>query len=183
MKTDNGENETQTQHQNDNRVDPQTRALIGVELEHSAGGTARTSRAGRAGPSIAEGFLVVCGRAATQSSSGTTGRSRRRRTVHRASGGSPSTGARRLGVRAGLSTGGQGRGSTSRGLKQMHNYGQHSIQCRGPVWNEQSELLSAGHITLFSREDDRRNTHHLEQINEKREERKINEGDEETNCK
>jgi hypothetical protein len=67
---------------------------------------------------------VVCGRAATQSSSGTTGRSRRRRTVHGASRGSPSTGARRLGVGAGLSTRGQGRSSTSRGhLEQLNEKG------------------------------------------------------------
>lgn len=133
VKTDNGENETQAEHQNDNRVDSQTRALIGVELEHSARGTTRTSSTGRAGPSIAERFLVVCGRAATQSSSGTAGRSRRRRTVHGASGRSPSTGAGRLGIGAGLSTRGQGRSSTSRShLEQLDQKRGEENQCRRP---------------------------------------------------
>jgi hypothetical protein len=95
------ENETQAQHQDDNGVDAQTGALIGVQLQHRAGRTTRASGASRAGANIPQRLLVVCSRATAHSGARTTGGSRRRRTADgRAGGGSTGAGARGLGVRA-----------------------------------------------------------------------------------
>lgn len=118
MQTNNGENESQAQNQNHNGVDAQTGALVSVELQHGARRTAGTGRASRAGTGIAEGLLVVGGRATTHSSPGTTRRSRRGRAVHGSGRSRGDGGAASLGVGTGLSTGGHGRSSTGRGLRR-----------------------------------------------------------------
>ena len=117
VETDNGEDEAQTENQDNNGVDPQAGALVSVELEHRAGRTTSTGGAGRAGSGIADGLLVVSGRAPTQSSPGTTRRSGRGRTVDGGDGRGAGTSASRLGVGTGLSTGGQGGSSTGRSLR------------------------------------------------------------------
>lgn len=119
METNDGENEAQTENQDNNGVNPQTGALVSVELEHRAGGATSTGGASRAGSGIAEGLLVVSGRAATHSSPGTTRRSRRGRAVDGGDSRGAGASASRLGVGTGLSTGGHGGSSTGRGLKRI----------------------------------------------------------------
>jgi hypothetical protein len=46
MQTNNREDETQAKNQHNNRVNPETRALIRVQLEHGAGGATSTGGAG-----------------------------------------------------------------------------------------------------------------------------------------
>lgn len=117
MQTNDREDESQTQNQDNDGVHAQTGALVGVQLQHGTGGTAGAGRASRAGADIAQGLLVVGSGATTQSSARTTGGSRRRRTVDGGGRSGGGTSAGRLGVRAGFSTGGQGRSSTGRGLR------------------------------------------------------------------
>jgi hypothetical protein len=97
MQSDNREDEAQAENEDNDGVNPQTRALVCVELEHSAGRATGTRGASRARTSIAKGLFVVCSRAATQSSPGTTRGGRRGRTVDR---GDSRGGASGLGVRA-----------------------------------------------------------------------------------
>lgn len=111
------ENKPETKNQHNNRVDPQTRALVRVQLQHRARRAPGASRAGRAGPGIPQSLLVVCGRATTQSSSRTAGGSRRGRTVHgRAGSRGAGAGASGLRLRAGFCAGSQRGGGTGRGL-------------------------------------------------------------------
>lgn len=117
MQPHNRENKPETKDQHNNRVDPQTRALVRVQLQHRARRATGASGAGRAGPGIPQSLLVVCGRATTQSSSRTAGGSRRGRAVHgRAGSRGAGAGASGLGLRAGFSTGGQRRCRAGRGL-------------------------------------------------------------------
>jgi hypothetical protein len=110
------EDEAQTQHQNNDGVNAETGALIGVELQHGTGGTASTSRAGGARTGIAQSFLVVGSSTTAHGSARTTGGSGRGRTADRgAGGGSGSTSG--LGVGAGLGARGERRSGTRRGLK------------------------------------------------------------------
>lgn len=113
MQANNGEDESQTQNQNDDRVDSETRALVRVKLEHRSRRSTGTGRTSRCGPRIPQGFLVVCSSTATEGSSRSTRRRGRRRPVR---GGSWRTSGRtrvgRLGVGTGLSTGGERRRRT-----------------------------------------------------------------------
>ena len=65
MQTNDGKDEAQAQNQDDNRVDPQARALVSVELEHGTGRATGTGSASRAGSGIAQRLLVVGSRATT----------------------------------------------------------------------------------------------------------------------
>lgn len=114
METDDGEDETQTQDENNDGVNAETGALIGVQLQHGTGRATGTGRAGRRRASIAERFLVVGSSAAAHSSTRAAGGSRRGRTADGRAGGGDGTGG--LGVRTGLSAGGERRGRTGRGL-------------------------------------------------------------------
>lgn len=120
MQPHNREDKSKTKNQHDDRVNPQPRALIRVKLQHRARRATGTCGASRAGSGIAQGLLVVCSRATTQSRARTTGGSGRGRTVD-GRGRSRGTGARAsgLGVGAGFSAGGQGRGGTGRGLVEL----------------------------------------------------------------
>ena len=100
VETDNREDEAQTQDQDNNGVDAETGALVGVELEHGAGGATGAGGAGGAGASIAQSLLVVGSGAATHGSARTAG-SRGRR-------GTADGGARGSGAGAGLLSAGLG---------------------------------------------------------------------------
>ena len=81
MQSNYREDKSQTQNQNNNRVNPETRALISVELQHSTGRATGASSTGRGWSRITQRFLVVGSSAATESSTRTTGGSGRRRAV------------------------------------------------------------------------------------------------------
>jgi hypothetical protein len=63
----NRKNKAQTQHQHHNRINPETGALISVQLQHRPRRAASPSSACRRRPRIAQRFLVVCSSAAAQS--------------------------------------------------------------------------------------------------------------------
>lgn len=101
VQTNNREDEAQTQHQNNNGVDPQTGALISVELQHGTRRTTGTSRASRAGANIAKRLLVVSGGTTAHSSARTAGGSGRGRTADGRAGGDSSAGGLGVGARLG----------------------------------------------------------------------------------
>lgn len=116
MKTNNRENETQTQNQDNDRVNTETGALIGVELQHGARRATGTSRASGAGTGIAQRLLVVSGSTAAHSSTRTTGGSGRGRAADGGARGDSAGDTSRLGVSTGLGAGGERRGRTRRSL-------------------------------------------------------------------
>lgn len=75
MQADNGEDESQTQHQDNDGVDSQTGAFVRVELEHRSRGSTGTGRTRRRWPRIPQGFLVVCSSTATKGSARSARRS------------------------------------------------------------------------------------------------------------
>lgn len=116
MKPNNGENKAQTQNQHDDRVNPQTRALIRIELQHGAGRATGTGGTGRAGADIAERLLMVCGGATAQGSARTAGGSGRGGTAHCGGGTGAGAAAGGFGVGTGFGAGGHGGGRTGRDL-------------------------------------------------------------------
>lgn len=148
MQSHNREDKPKTKNQHDDRVNPQPRALIRIKLEHRARRTTGTCGASRAGPGIPQRLLVVCSRAATQSSARTTGGSGRGRTVD-GRGGSRGTGARArgLGVGAGFGAGGQGRGGTGRGLVELVRRLPIFFSCGGGVYLNAKVSMMEGETT------------------------------------
>lgn len=81
MQSNNRKDKSQTQNQNNNRVNSETGALISVELQHSTGRATGASSTGRGWSRVTQRFFVVGSSAATESSTRTTGGSRWWRTV------------------------------------------------------------------------------------------------------
>jgi hypothetical protein len=127
VQTNDRENESQTQHQDDNGVNTQTGALIGVELQHGTGGTTSTSGTSRAGTGISQRLLVVGGGTTAHGSARATGGSGRGGTADGGAGGdSTRASTSGLGLSTGLSTGGERGGGTRRGLCSLLEMGFHS---------------------------------------------------------
>lgn len=103
VQTNNREDESQTQHQDNNRVHPQTGALVSVQLEHGTRRATGTRRASRAGPGVPQRLLVVGGGTAAHGSARAAGGSGRGGTADgRAGGNGAGASAGGLGVGAGL---------------------------------------------------------------------------------
>lgn len=116
MQTNNREDEPETQNQHNDGIHTQTGALISVKLQHRTGGATSASRACRAGSGIAQGLLVIGGRATAQRSARTTRGSGRRGTVDAGARGGGGAGARGLVVGTGFGAGGERGGCAGGGL-------------------------------------------------------------------
>lgn len=92
VKTNNRENESQTQDEDNNGVNAQTGALIGVELEHGSGRATGAGRAGGAGTGITQSLLVVGSGTAAHGSTRTAGGRGRGGTADGVAGGCGGTG-------------------------------------------------------------------------------------------
>lgn len=77
MKGNNAEDEDQRQNEDNNRVDLEAGALVGVETEHGAARATGTSGARAVGASIGDLLLLIGGSTATDGGTGTTGGRRR----------------------------------------------------------------------------------------------------------
>jgi len=104
VQANNREDEAQTQHQNHDGIHAETGALICVELEHGSGGTAGTSRAGRARTGVAQRLFVIGSSTAAHGSARSAGGSGRGGTADGGARGSSGSSTGGLGVRAGLGT-------------------------------------------------------------------------------
>ena len=116
MQTNNREDKPETQNEHNDGIHTQTGALISVKLQHRTGGATSASRACRAGSGIAQGLLVIGGRATAQSSARTARGSGRRGTVDAGARGGGGAGARGLVVGTGFGAGGERGGCAGGGL-------------------------------------------------------------------
>lgn len=117
MQPNNRKNKPQTQDKHNNRINPQTRALISIQLQHGPRRATGTSRARRGRPDITQGLLMVrCGTTAHRSARTAGGRRRGRAADGGAGSGCAGASACGLGVGAGLGAGGQRGGGTEGGL-------------------------------------------------------------------
>lgn len=76
MKANDGEDEAKTQDKHNNGINAETRALIGVQLQHGAGGATCAGRTSGGRTSIAQRFFVVGSGTATHGRTRTARRSR-----------------------------------------------------------------------------------------------------------
>jgi len=74
VKRDNADNEANAQHHNDERVDLESGALVGVQLQHCRAATTGTSSAGARGTGIGDLVGTVGGCATADSSRRASGR-------------------------------------------------------------------------------------------------------------